>query len=458
MQNYRFRKLIVSIATCFLLAVALLFLFTEQAYAVGIENGFGASSDKEQIESFAAVYGWDPSLFLKKEWSSNGVKYERQSEYQMQALSDSYAAVCNQLMSGDELKKDDGSTTTFKEKTEAFLEKHHIEKGIDSTNTIVSGGKGGAAVAAVAASQIGVVENPPMSNQVEYNAFFGANGQEWCAYFLSWCAAKCGYDSKVFPPTGSTGEMYSQLTGSKGYKSFLITETSIYGGSYTPYPGDVVIYTTTGDRAGTQHCGIVQFASPGGITVIEGNTTGDGKIRGNEGVTTRTLTADYCNRNPNGAFGRYIVIIHVQWTDADYQEYYDYIHRRMGLNSAAACAIYSCIENVSEFNSTKKDQNTGRFGIAQWNPGTVEKLKEWCSKNKRQYTDEKAQIDFLLYDLRTNNRGLWTTLSSTSESELGAYNAVKLLANYFGLSSDAQTEVGNMSRQYWQIFNSSGRG
>lgn len=216
MQNYRFRKLIVSIATCFLLAVALLFLLTEQAYAAGIENGFGASSDKEQIESFAAVYGWDPSLFLKKEWSSNGVKYERQSEYQMQALSDSYAAVCNQLMSSDELKKDDGSTTTFKEKTEAFLEKHHIEKGIDSTNTIVSGGKGGAAVAAVAASQIGVVENPPMSNQVEYNAFFGANGQEWCAYFLSWCAAKCGYDSKVFPPTGSTGEMYSQLTGSKG--------------------------------------------------------------------------------------------------------------------------------------------------------------------------------------------------------------------------------------------------
>ena len=130
----------------------------------------------------------------------------------------------------------------------------------------------------------------------------------------------------------------------------------------------------------------------------------------------------------------------------------------MGLNSAAACAIYSCIENVSEFNSTKKDQNTGRFGIAQWNPDTVEKLKEWCSKNKRQYTDEKAQIDFLLYDLRTNNRGLWTTLSSTSESELGAYSAVKLLANYFGLSSDAQTEVGNMSRQYWLIFNSSGRG
>ena len=66
MQNYRFRKLIVSIATCFLLAVALLFLLTEQAYAAGIENGFGASSDKEQIESFAAVYGWDPSLFLKK--------------------------------------------------------------------------------------------------------------------------------------------------------------------------------------------------------------------------------------------------------------------------------------------------------------------------------------------------------------------------------------------------------
>ena len=455
MQKYNFKRKTFFVS--FICAFMLLFLFvTERAEASSlIENGFSTTSDIEQIRSFAEVYGWDPALFLKREWTSNGNQYERQSEHQIQALSESYTAVCSQLMSDEELKKDDGSTTTYKEMTEAFLRKNYIEKGIDSTNTIISGGKGGAAVAAVAASQIGVVENPPMSNQVEYNVYFGASGQDWCAYFLSWCADKCGYDSKVFCPTGSTGIMYDELINKRNYKSFLITETSIYGGSYTPYPGDIVIYTTNGQRTGAQHCGIVQYASSGGITVVEGNTTGDGKIRGNEGVTTRTLTADYCNRNSNRAFGRYIVIIHVEWTDADYQEYYNYIRSCPELNDAAACAIYACIESASGFNTTKVDPNTGRFGIAQWDTAKTKKLKEWCVNNKRQYIDEKAQIDYLLYDLHTNNLGLWTALSSTAESELGAYNAVSILSKYFDLDQNKQTEVRNMSRQYWLIYNHS---
>lgn len=416
-----------------------------------IENGFGSNSDEEQVKSFAAAYGWDETLFLKKEWGgADGKAYKRQAGYQTQALSDNYTAVSSQLLSEDELEYN-GKTSTYKKITEGFLAANHIDKGIDNANVAISGGKGGNAVAAVAASQIGVVEEPPYSNQVEYNAYFGGSGQEWCAYFVSWCAAKCGYTSQTLSPTGSTGIMYDDLINSKGYRSFLITQTNVYGGSYTPYPGDIVLYTSNGQRSGTEHCGIVLSASGNSITVVEGNTSGGGKIRGNEGVTTRTLTSDYCNSSGLPAFGRYIVIVHVEWGGADYEEYYDYIRQKTSLNSAASYAMYACLENLSGFNATKRDSSTGKFGIAQWDADGVKRLKDWCKTNARSYIDIKAQIDFLLYDIYKTKQYVADTWKDTADSENGAYNAVGVLNRYFGMDDEAKTQVSNMARQYWLI-------
>lgn len=451
MQKNRIADLIFKSVMTILLIVFCCVCIPERVNAVEyIENGYGSISDKDQVKSFASAYGWDEDLFLAKEWGgSDGKKYSRQIGHQVQALSDTYAAVSRQLLSDDELETESG-TTTYREKTERFLKDHYIDKGVDTTNTMVSGGKGGAAVAAVASSQIGVVENPPYSNRVEYNEYFGASGQEWCAYFVSWCAAKCGYDSNTFSATGSTGVMYSNLEA-MGCNMFRITDTCIYGGGYTPYPGDVVLYTTNGLRSGTEHCGLVLYSSENSITVVEGNTTGDGKIRGNEGVTTRTLTASYCNASVNPAFGRNIVIFHVNWGGAEYDEYFDYIKQASNLNDAASYGIYSCLESLSSFNSTKRDIGTGLFGIAQWDSAGTQKLKDWCKKNNRSYIDTKTQIDYLLYDLR-NNKSLWTALEGTAESESGAYNAVKLVSKYFGLDEEKQIEIGNMSRQYWLIY------
>lgn len=115
----------------------------------------------------------------------------------------------------------------------------------------------------IAASQIGVKENPPMRNNVKYNTWYyghevSGRGYPWCMVFVQWVFAKAGVDLPV--RTASCGALMraAQSAGKWVTRDYQ--------------PGDVVIYDFPGG-AMTDHCGIVESVDRGYISAIEGNTS-----------------------------------------------------------------------------------------------------------------------------------------------------------------------------------------
>lgn len=117
-------------------------------------------------------------------------------------------------------------------------------------------------VALLAATQVGISESPPNSNNVRYNTWYygrevSGGSYPWCMVFVQWVFAQLGV---ALPQrTASCGALMRAAQMSSQW----VTE------DYRP--GDVVIYDFPGGAA-TDHCGIVESVTDSGVVAIEGNT------------------------------------------------------------------------------------------------------------------------------------------------------------------------------------------
>src|SRR4029077_649146 len=89
---------------------------------------------------------------------------------------------------------------------------------------------------ATAITQIGYTESPPGSNQNKYGAWYGMNGQAWCAMFCTWCFE-----------TGTAGGSESFAAGSYyAYVPYVVSDArnGRRGLSVTqaPIAGDLVCF------------------------------------------------------------------------------------------------------------------------------------------------------------------------------------------------------------------------
>ena len=119
---------------------------------------------------------------------------------------------------------------------------------------------GPAALLAVAASQIGVTEDPPGSNRTPYGAWFGWNGVAWCDQFVSWCGDRSGNGAAI-PRSQYVPTRLAQARAA-GH---------VVAG---PAPGDLVCFDWGRDGI-VDHIGIVEQVRPGELVTIEGNTSPD---------------------------------------------------------------------------------------------------------------------------------------------------------------------------------------
>lgn len=115
----------------------------------------------------------------------------------------------------------------------------------------------------IARRQIGVKECPPSSNNVRYNTWYygrevSGRAYPWCMVFVQWVFAQVGV---ALPQrTASCGALMRAAQSAGQWVT----------GDYRP--GDVVIYDFPGG-AKTDHCGIVELVTEGGVVAIEGNTS-----------------------------------------------------------------------------------------------------------------------------------------------------------------------------------------
>lgn len=120
----------------------------------------------------------------------------------------------------------------------------------------------GAELAALAARELGVAESPPGSNQVKYNTWYysravSGSAYPWCMVFVQWVFDQAGI---ALPArTASCGALMRAAQAAGRW----VTE------DYRA--GDVAVYDFPGGAA-TDHCGIIETVTDGGVTAIEGNT------------------------------------------------------------------------------------------------------------------------------------------------------------------------------------------
>ena len=122
--------------------------------------------------------------------------------------------------------------------------------------------------------------NAGSNNYTKYGAWIGCNGQPWCNSYVAWCAYQAGESSAVGKYTYVPYQkQFFQKQGRYHYKS-----------SYTPVPGDIVIFRNE------SHVGIVEYVSGGYVHTIEGNTSGGSTLVANGGGVFRksySLSSSY---------------------------------------------------------------------------------------------------------------------------------------------------------------------
>lgn len=135
------------------------------------------------------------------------------------------------------------------------------------------------AVLAVAATQVGVMEVPPGSNNGpkvnEYQDMAGiAHGLSWCMAFVYYCFHQASAQLNIANPMYKTGGVLDEWGNTHGTK---ITAADAHVNTSKVLPGQVFIIATGG---GHGHTGLIESIEGGLLTTIEGNTNTDGSSNG----------------------------------------------------------------------------------------------------------------------------------------------------------------------------------
>lgn len=131
-------------------------------------------------------------------------------------------------------------------------------------NTHINKGNPRVDIVEVAKTQIGYKEGKNDDNK--YGAYFNANNQNWCAYFVTWCARQAGIGPDIIKTSGfATADDFGVA-----YKEKTID----------PQPGDIIIFDFAWDGYDNRtpksshgdHVGIVEYVKDGKVHTIEGNS------------------------------------------------------------------------------------------------------------------------------------------------------------------------------------------
>jgi CHAP domain len=122
---------------------------------------------------------------------------------------------------------------------------------------------------AEARRHLGLKEDPPGSNQTPFGRWFGADGEPWCAIFLSYCF-KVGAGVVLCAGDGGAGCNALGCAYVPTLEAWLRETGQWLEPGAAAKPGDIVVFNW--DGGDPDHAGLVAAGSPGGsFRTIEGN-------------------------------------------------------------------------------------------------------------------------------------------------------------------------------------------
>lgn len=136
----------------------------------------------------------------------------------------------------------------------------------------------------------------PNGKHTEYGRFMGKDGYDWCASFVSWCAAAAGIPTSVIPRSARAGHWSNVNTGT--FTRLWSNNFTTYN-DYKPQVGDLALYMPYHDKAGcykhynanSPSAHVVIVASVSNTKNADGSWTFTTIERGNNNtVQKKTLT------------------------------------------------------------------------------------------------------------------------------------------------------------------------
>jgi hypothetical protein len=139
------------------------------------------------------------------------------------------------------------------------------------------------ALLSVAASQVGVMENPPGSNRGpevdQYLTSAGvALGNFWCMAFVYWCLNKAAHQAGAVNRIPRSGLVLDVWNRSQHLPEITVVRAEQARANPALVRPGMVFFLSFGHGAG--HCGIVADNVNGVLATIEGNTNNDGSRNG----------------------------------------------------------------------------------------------------------------------------------------------------------------------------------
>lgn len=99
----------------------------------------------------------------------------------------------------------------------------------------------------------------------EYGYKIGSNPNDWCAYFVSWCARQAGISTDILPSFAGCTPAYNSTLPNAG----CIMHSRSSG--YAPVEGDIIFFGSSSSNI--YHVGIVKTSDGSRVYYIDGNNT-----------------------------------------------------------------------------------------------------------------------------------------------------------------------------------------
>lgn len=361
-----------------ILAVLVLISATSvSAYAMHVYG----QNEQEVLEQFIAQYGWEREKMEAYSWlGDDGEIHTRQSSYEKSFYDDVY-------------------------KTNEELA---ITLGLITEVPLTSGNAASMVALALSEWQAGICETPMGSNRVKYNDWYygspvSGDAYPWCCAFISWLADQCGLlASGVYAKTAGCTAMRGHFIN-KGYASWGIRQSTPFGGTETPIPGDIIIW------GNDVHIGLIVAVNGNSIETIEGNA--------GDRVSHNTYTAG----SLTGNFGT-ATVFRIEYPDNE-TTIFNFLVNEMHLPPAGAVGVVANIYSESSFNEQALGDNGTSYGICQWHSERWTNLQNFCAGAGLNWQTLDGQLYYLKHELETSYSGVLAKISSVPNTAQGAYDA-----------------------------------
>lgn len=143
-----------------------------------------------------------------------------------------------------------------------FVSCSYVNQTIQSRSANTAVGGSSLCIVEIAKAELGVTESE--DNITKYGAWYGLDGEPWCAMFVSWCADQANVSTSVIKKTASCRTMCGQFESQNRF-----FQSTANGGNYTPVIGDILFVGTTSGYP--THVGIVALVEDGKVWMYDGN-------------------------------------------------------------------------------------------------------------------------------------------------------------------------------------------